>query len=241
MANEEERLEILRMIERGDITPEEGMRLMHALSGGRIEEKLAIERTIDVANELSITDEIEDDEAAMPEEPEVDEPAEDIPVAPAQVVKEETQPETDARFARWKRWWILPMSVGAVITVISAFWMYQGYQNHPFGWGFWLSWIPFLIGVGLMTLAAMSSTARWLHVRVKQKPGQKPAVIAISMPLPFGLIKLVMRLFGHRIPQVKGQNIAEMVDMLDQNLSNDAPFYVHVDDEDGEQVEVFIG
>jgi hypothetical protein len=241
MAIEEERLEILRMIERGDITPEEGMRLMRALSGGRIEDNAVERTTVGVADELSILNEAEENEAAMAEETEVEEPAEDVPVTPAQVVKEETQAETDARFARWKRWWILPMSLGAVITVISAFWMYQGYQNHPFGWGFWLSWIPFLIGVGLMTLAAMSSTARWLHVRVKQKPGQKPAVIAISMPLPFGLIKLAMRLFGHRIPQVKGQNIAEMVDMLDQNLSNDTPFYVHVDDEDGEQVEVFIG
>jgi hypothetical protein len=47
----------------------------------------------------------------------------------------------------WKAAWSMILVGGAVLTAFSAFWIYQGYQKAGFGWGFFLSWIPFAIGV----------------------------------------------------------------------------------------------
>ncbi len=44
----------------------------------------------------------------------------------------------------------------------------HGLEGGWFGWGFFLAWIPFLLGVlGIL----LFWNTRWLHVRVQQKPG----------------------------------------------------------------------
>ena len=141
---------------------------------------------------------------------------------------------------RLKRWWILPFGIGLLITILGAIWMYSGYLANGFGWGFWLAWIPFLLGIGIIALSYQTSRSVWLHVRIKQKPGETPQRISISLPMPIKLTRWFFSAFGNKIPGLKDQPIDNYAEIL-ETLSPEEPFYVHVDEDDGEEVEVFIG
>ena len=147
--------------------------------------------------------------------------------------------EERRRMNKLKRWWVLPFGIGLLVTTLGAIWMYTSYTASAW-WGFWLAWIPFLIGIFVVAVSFQTSRSVWLHVRIKQSPGESPARIAISLPLPVGLTRWFLRAFGGRIPGLKDQPYQDYADILD-NLSPEEPFYVHVNDEDGEEVEVFIG
>lgn len=92
-------------------------------------------------------------------------------------------------------------------------------------------------------LAFFSRRAAWLHVRVKEKEGRR---IAISLPLPLGLAGWGIRAArGFVDEKTRGQlNMAEAFlaaarDELKQPGSG--PMTIHVDDDDGDQVQVYIG
>lgn len=206
---------IMDMVEQGQITAEEGLRLINAM-GSKVETSESIE-----------TDSL-------------------VPVENVEVIEEKPEsyqptisPEEKRRLNQLKRWWILPFGIGLLITILGAVWMFNGYANNGFGWGFWLAWIPFLLGIFILSVSFQTSRSVWVHVRIKQKPGETPQRIAISLPMPMGLIRWILRTFGRRISGLKDQPIDQYTDIL-ENLSAEEPFYVHVD-EDGEEVEVFIG
>ena len=131
-----------------------------------------------------------------------------------------------------KRWWVLPFGIGLVITTLGAIWMYTAYGANGFGWGFWLAWFPFLLGIFLVAVSFQTSRSVWLHVRIKQRPGQSPPRIAISLPVPVSLTRWFLRTFGGRIPGLKDQPVGEYADIL-EDLSPEEPFYVHVQEDDG--------
>lgn len=204
---------IFDMVEQGQITAEEGLRLINAMGG--------------------YSDESE--------------PSEDQGNAAFEVVQEDERmptaqiSEVEMRWMkRLKRWWVLPFGIGLIITTLGAVWMYAGYSAKGFGVGFWLAWIPFLLGIFILSLCFQTSHSVWLHVRIQQKPGEKPQRIAFSLPMPLSLTRWFLRTFGERIPGLKDQPLESYSEILN-NLSPEEPFYVHVDDEDGESVEVFIG
>jgi hypothetical protein len=133
------------------------------------------------------------------------------------------------------------MWVGIGILLIGALLMYWAWSASGFGFWFACTWFPFLLGVAIMALAWSSRTARWLHVRVHQKPGEKPEKISISRPIPLRLTAWFLRMFGNKIPHMEGTSLDEIILALDAT-SPEAPFYVEVNEgEDGERVEVYIG
>lgn len=206
---------VLDMVEQGQISADEGLRLINAMKK-------------DSAQSAIKEQGLKGDIAYIPDpDGEKDHP---------QIPEEEM-----TRMKRLKRWWVLPFGVGLVITILGAIWMYMGYTSAGFGFGFWLAWIPFLLGIFIIAVSFQTNRSVWLHVRVKQRPGQSPERISISLPLPLSLAKWFFSAFGNRIPGLKEQPIGDISSIL-ENLSPDEPFYVHVnDDDDGEEVEVFIG
>jgi hypothetical protein len=145
------------------------------------------------------------------------------------------------RMKQLKRWWLLPFGIGLVILLLGATWMYMGYSNAGFGFGFWLAWLPFLLGIVIIAVSFNSRKGVWLHLNVKQAPGESPQNIRISLPMPLNLAKWFFSTFGDKVTGLKDQPIGDIPSILD-NLSPEEPFYLHVnDDEDGEEVEIFIG
>ncbi len=228
---------ILDMVEKGQISPEEGLRLINAMKGSHAS-KPVDEPAVPAAGEKT--------EKMVPETLDSDgQPAEltlgansaeagtpyEAPAIPEEELK---------RMKRLKRWWVLPFGLGLLVTVLGAIWMYMGYVDRGFGFGFWMAWLPFLLGIFVMVVSFQTSRSVWVHVRIKQKPGSRPQNIAISIPLPVNLGRWFFNTFGEQIPGLKDQPVGDIGEILD-SISPEEPFYVHVNDEDGEEVEVFIG
>jgi len=206
---------ILDMVEQGLISAEEGLRLINAMGADKQ----------DAAGEKGS-------------------PAERVELFEADILEPSAPRISEAelnRIKQLKRWWILPFAIGMVITTLGAVWMYSGYSNSGFGWGFWLAWIPFILGIFIVAVSFQTSRSVWLHVRIKQKHGQHPPKFSISLPLPLSLTRWFIGMFGYKIPGLKDQPMGDLSELLD-HISPEEPFYIHVNDkEDGEEVEVFIG
>lgn len=83
---------------------------------------------------------------------------------------------------------------------------------------------------------------RWLFVDIRQKPGKRPERITLGFPLPLRLLRWVLDTFGHHVPGLQArQQVWDTLEFLERGLSADTPLMVHVDDEDGEQVRVYLG
>ena len=250
MAENQAITEILGMVERGEISAEEGLRLINAVenrseTGAPIEPVMAVMAgpAVDSLPPLASS------EGSEPQAEPARDAAQVVPldaITPGEKQAEEAAfDEATRSINRWKRWWQLPFWFGTFILVLGAWWMYLGLAAAGFSWGFWLSWFPFLFGLLIMVAAWNSSTSRWLHVRVhpgtsQRKEGHGATNIAISMPLPLRLVSWGFRTFGQYIPETRGKNLHEVISAIDEALTSKDPFYVHVDD-NGEEVEVFIG
>jgi hypothetical protein len=204
---------ILDMVQEGQISAEEGLRLINAI-GSR--DKLS--KAQDQGPELDAVSQNDDNDALPPQIPE----------------------EEKQRMNRLKRWWVLPFGIGLMITILGVIWMYTGYLERGFGWGFWLAWIPFLLGILIVAVSFHTSRSVWLHVRIRQSPGETPQRISISLPIPILLTRWFINAFGNQIPGLRDQPLDNYSEIL-ENISPEAPFYVHVNEDDGEEVEVFIG
>ncbi len=218
---DEERLIILRRIELGDISVADGMKILDAIEG----RAYANETTGPQADETGG----QDDPAGEP----LDSPS-------VEVLKSDRPADrVDMRDPRWKAWSWITFGIFVLLTAMSAVWMAQGWMFHPWSWGFWLAWIPFLVGV-LGMIATYN--ARWLHVRIQQAPGERPQRIAISLPLPLGLVSFILPFVSRWVPaEVNGQDLGELIHEMNNSLSGQEPLHVLVDDQNGRKVEVYIG
>lgn len=145
-------------------------------------------------------------------------------------------------FNRWRTWWVIPFWIGVGITALGGGLMYWAWSARGLGLGFFLAWVPFLIGVGTMVLGWNSRTGPWIHIRVHQKPGETPERIAISLPLPIRFFAWSIRTFGGFIKGLDATGIDEVILALERTSPGEAPLSINVSDEDdGEQVRIYIG
>ncbi|MBA4375703.1 MAG: hypothetical protein C0401_05965 [Anaerolinea sp.] len=203
MTSEENKLEILRKVENGSISVEEGSELI-----GIIESAEKLKQQPEILDPIPLLEPVE---------------------------KHETS-------GCWKAAWSMILLGGAVLTAFSAFWVYQGYKNAGFGWGFMLSWVPLVIGIVLMLVGWALMESPWMHVRVRSKVGEKPSNIVFSMPLPLNMARCFFRHFDRCMPyEVKEKGIPEMIDQMEESIKHGEPFQVQVDDDkNGSKVDIYI-
>jgi hypothetical protein len=206
MTSDESKLEILKKVEDGTLSVEEGADLLeileHARSGGQQQE---------------VVDPI----------PPMEHPAE---------------AERVQASGCWKAAWSMVLTGGAVLTAFSGFWMYQGYQKGGLGWGFWLSWIPLLIGALVTIFGVILMESPWMHIRIKSSGEKKPADFTISIPAPLKLVSWVFSTFGQYMPQeIKDKGVEEVIGEVERSLERGEPFQIEVEDkDDGDEVYVSI-
>lgn len=224
---DQEREQVLKMIENGTITPEDGLKLMRTL-----ETTPAEENTLAEPLELQ----------AKPMEA----PAGDKKAGEA---AERSNFEVDPRIARIKstvsRLWQIPLWIGVLFTVLSAWGMFALVQASRFNFWFFCLGGILLLGVLVMMAAIGSRSARWLFVDVRQRPGESPARIFLGFPLPLKFAAWFVRTFKHWIPGLekglKKANIDEILEAFETGMGSES-MVVNVDDgEHGEKVRVFIG
>lgn len=225
------RMQILEMIESGLITAEEGARLLQAIDG-EVEQEMIQDEACQLLPEMAAADDAR--AADMSSVPETNEVFDEEPGFSAE--------EIDARIDKLRSWWLIPLWVGIGITIIGGLLMFWAYQASGLGFWFGCAWLPFLLGVAVMAFAVSSRTARWLHLRIRQQPGERPQTIAFSFPLPLRFAAWFVRNFGRYIPQLNKSGLDEMILALGRTTSPEMPFYIEVDEGDnGEKVQIYIG
>jgi len=206
-----DKIEILNQVARGELSVDEGNRLLAEMEAVQLAQ-----------TEVTMPDNQTRSEMPLEAEP-------------------QTQPELNEeemkRIKSWHRWNWIPLTLFLVLTGFAALWIYQGYRAGGFGWGFWLSWIPFLIGVlGIFAFWNM----KWVHIRVRDRKGGRVQRVSISVPLPLGILPWIFNTFNKYIPaNVKEQQ--ESILMINEVLKTDEPIHIHVTEKEDEEVEIFIG
>jgi hypothetical protein len=228
---DQEREIVLKMIEEGKITPEEGLKLMNALHAPAGEEQPAPVKT----------------ESAVG----TDQGASSGPESGEQKPQAEKSGfDSDPRIANVKsiarRYWQIPLWIGIVILMASALGMYAILMGPGMNFWFFCLTAPLLLGVLVMAIASGSRHARWLFVDVQQKPGDKPQRIFLGFPLPLKFTAWFLRTFKNKIPDLKRElgdkPIEEIIEVMDQSFTSEEPLVVNVDEgEEGEKVRVYIG
>jgi len=214
MTENQERLEILEMIQNGNISPQEGLKLLEALG----ESWEIADQEYHLAK--AVMEESAEDDEFLPPAAEID--AEEM--------------------NKWKAWWIVPFWSGVALTVLGGILMFRTLSGRGIGWGFIASWIPFLIGVGFLMLGWNSRTGPWIHIRIQQQPGEKPERISFSFPIPTRFLIWGIKTFGNYIPSLDTTGWDEILLGLGNYSQGDTPLSVDVDDgENGEKVKIYIG
>jgi hypothetical protein len=211
----QERNQVLKMIEEGKITPAQGLTLMQALDQQGPDAETVAAPTAPAGEEPHST-------------------------PPAQVP--DPDPHIERLKATARRLWQIPLWAGVFITVLSALGMYA--IMHCPGMNFWFYFLllPLLLGVALTALAAGSRAARWIYVDVHQQPGEYPHHIFLGFPLPLKLTAWFLRTFGPWIPDLQRTNVDEIIQVMESGFIGKEPLIVHVDEGDtGERVQVYIG
>jgi hypothetical protein len=224
----DERMKILEMIEAGDISPSDGLQLLEALTGeadaSAGPDLLRIEAPIE--GEASAAE-------AVFGEPEVEVLAAPQPAA---------GPGTGLDAASWRGWWKYVFWTGAAVMFLGAFLLLTAAQLSASGFWYFCAGIPFLFGLLILLLGVYSRSSRWIHIRIQQPPGEFPSKISLSFPLPIRPAVWFIRVFKRWIPGLDSTGLDELIIALGNNATPETPLYVQVqDDEDGEQVEVYIG
>jgi hypothetical protein len=208
-----EREQILKMVEEGKISPEQGLTLMRALDQDKPED----EAPQDAAD--SGSGQARAEKSGMDFDPRI------------------ARLKTTAQ-----RLWQIPLWIGIGVVILSAAGMYGLILSNNMNFWFYCLITPLLLGVLVIAAAVGSRKARWIFVDVHQKPGERPQRIFLGFPLPLKLTAWFLRTFGHKINGLKDTKADEVIQFIEAGFSGDEPLVVNVDEgEDGERVKVYIG
>lgn len=154
-------------------------------------------------------------------------------------------PEMPPDMGRLRRFWQIPFFIALALLLACGVWLRSIYQSSAgaITLGFVCVWSLFLLAFALTTLAWWSRRAPWLHVRVREREGRG---IAISLPLPLGLANWGVRLarsWAGSATQTQLDVAASFLEAAQTawRAGNSEPLMVRVDDEGGDQVQVYIG
>ncbi len=206
-----ERAHILKMIEDGKISAEEGLKLMQALQ----------------------TD--PEDEAPEAEEYVSREDSS------AEQASAEAKREFEKRISRFRRLWLIPTIFGLGITLLGAWWMYNIVLAGLSGWfilalAFFLGGVALLsLGAGSRT-----SRWLYVNVQEKRE-GASPRRIRLAFPIPTGLLRWGIQTFGHRIPDRERMATDDILKMVFESDALNDPILIDVKEDDEQHVQVYIG
>jgi hypothetical protein len=170
-----------------------------------------------------------------------EEPPADLEVVEEPEMEQESQaPPVDLPSAG--NWWLYPTAAGAVVMAMGAPLVALGLTGKAaLFWALFCGWIPFFIGLAILTVGVWSRTARWVHIRIQERGAGRAFVM--GFPLPLTLSAWVVRMIRPFVPQLRETAVDEAILALRDAMreGEDQPVYIDVqDDEDGEQVRVYI-
>jgi hypothetical protein len=223
MTTTEERQQVLRMVAEGKITPEEGARLLAALSGNPA---------------------VPDMPSAAPD------PASDAPQAEPQAAAQQQAytpeqevisppPPIDTSIPDTRHWWQVPFWISLALLMAGAFALAGALSSGAICLVI-LCGLPLLmIGILGVIIAWFARNGPWVHIRVKHK---NPADRDINLSVPLDLGVMTVRVAEPFVPQMKNTGVDDVIVSMKNNVQKDKPLIIDVnDDDDGEHVQVIVG
>ena len=152
-------------------------------------------------------------------------------------------PEFDKIKERARRFALIPLWIGIIVTVFSAWAIYAIQQNVGVNFWFYCMTLPLLAGVLLIALGAGSRTSRWIYVDVDRRnaePGDGPRHITLGFPIPLGFVAWFFENFGHNFTGMSKGRVEGIIQMMNATKDSKEPLMINVDDDDA-HVQVYIG
>ena len=152
-------------------------------------------------------------------------------------------PEFDRIKERARRFALIPLWIGIIVTVFSAWAIYAIQQNVGVNFWFYCMTLPLLVGVLLIAVGAGNRTARWIYVDVDRRnaePGDGPKHITLGFPIPLGLVAWFFENFGHNFTGMSKGRVEGIIQMMNATKDSKEPLMINVDDDEA-HVQVYIG
>ncbi len=248
---DQERNQVLKMIEDGKISPEEGLKLLQALEQGPAEDESVQQIERSKQDQLQARQdqqwaEVDQQQARLAQQAQ-----QAGQFSQAGQVMEKSNMEVDPRITSIKstvqRLWQIPLWIGIGIIILSAVGMFLIMRGPGLNFWFYFMILPLLLGVLVVVLAVGVHKARWLFVDIQEKAEKDghPHRIFFGFPLPIRFVAWCMRIAKHWIPNlhadVGGVDFDQVIDLFETGFQ-DEPMVVNVDEgEDGDRVKVYIG
>lgn len=143
-----------------------------------------------------------------------------------------------AQRRRWARFWIYPLMAGGLVLILGSLVMALVYATGAKRGWLVCGWLPMILGLLGMLLAWWTRRAKWLHMRIREGGRKK---MALSFPLPLAFAAWVLRILRPLVPKLGETGVDELIIAL-RDSGRDEPISIDVqDDQEGEQVQVYIG
>ena len=244
-----ERMSILEMIDAGKITAEQGLLLLQSLAEG--EEQFAADLGEDPSLQPGAGEAIPGLESAggsapdpglhPPVEPGAEAHSEPPGAGAVPAVHQSDLDSLPPEIHRWQYLWLLPFSLGAVLTLFAMYQVFQLTQaSSPYS-ALFCPGVVFVSGIVILVLGWDARRAHWIHLRIEQPPGEWPRRIFISFPLPLGLLSWFLRRKGKISQEKTGQTIEAVIEGIKLHASAQNPLLIEVDEGDGgNKVKIYV-
>lgn len=219
----DKRMQILNLIESGEIDVEEGLKRMQGEKEGQLKRDILDQLE---AGDVDVGEAIRLLEGAAPGEAESTTPPDEGRVSPFSKAS-----------GKWRSWWLLIPALGFAFTAFG------GWLGSIGGW-WWLCAAPSLVvGILFLLLALLTQKAPWLHVRIDTGQESWPRHVAFSLPVPIRLASWGLRRWGQYASGLDATAVDELLLSLEGNITADNPIHIEVDqnEETGERIQVFLG
>lgn len=267
---DQERNQVLKMIEAGKVSPEEGLKLLQALEQSpaedeqvpRIDQSVRDQQQAQQDQEWAEVDQQQAQQDQLQARQDQLEAKQDQLQGQQQLeqvgrfsqagqVMEKSNMEFDPRIASIKatvqRLWQIPLWIGIGITILSAVGMFLILRGPGLNFWFYFMILPILLGVLIIVVAVGAHKARWLFVDIREKEGEdgRSHHFFFGFPLPLRFAAWCMRMVQRFVPNlhagVAGVDFDEVIDLFETGV-RDEPLVVNVDEgEGGDRVKVYIG
>lgn len=207
MTLEESKMEILKKVESGTLTVEEGADLLAILDGGSMAQ------------------------------PKTDpEPMTEVLQGSAESPfsgEGSREGRSTAVPAGWKSLWSIPMFLGILFMGLSGWWLFASYGRSGLGVGFWFAFFFLALSTGLVILGWRLIAGRWLVLNITEQKEDRTDKVKIWVPLPLHFVDWAMRNFGQHMPEkVREKDYLSILKDLDQSVPDGEPFQVDIDEND---------
>lgn len=215
MTLDESKLDILRRVEEGKLTIEEGAHLLEILERGA------------EARQASAV-------IAAPEA-----------YVPAGAVNAVFTPRKSTEKlevpAGWRALWGIVLWLGVAFLSLSGYWLYSSYARSGMGVGFWFALFFLLLSMAIIFLGWQITASRWALIRLRGHDEEKEKEFDLWAPLPFNIARWFFRTFGASLSDsVKFQNMEEIFDEMEKSMEPGEPFVIDLEGEKGSQANINI-